>query len=141
MWYLWIFGDNVEDYLGHLRFVLFYLGAGLGAGIIHTAINYYVQVPTVGASGAIAGVLGAYLLLYPHARILTLVPILFFLQIIEIPAVIVLGLWFLMQFFSGTTSLSTADAGGGGVAWWAHVGGFLVGMALLRILTPKRTRM
>jgi hypothetical protein len=139
MWHLWIFGDNVEDRLGHGRFILFYLLAGLGAGFIHTGVNYYVEIPSVGASGAIAGVLGAYLLLYPFARVMTLIPIFFFWQIIEIPAVIVLGLWFLMQFLSGTSSLAVADAAAGGVAWWAHIGGFLVGMILLAVFRhPKR---
>ena len=137
MWYLWIFGDNVEDRLGHGRFLLFYLLAGLGAGFVHTGVNYYVEIPSIGASGAIAGVLGAYMLLYPFARVLTLVPIFFFIQIIEIPAVIVLGFWFVIQFFSGASSLAVADASGGGVAWWAHIGGFVIGMALLLVF-PRR---
>jgi membrane associated rhomboid family serine protease len=133
MWYLWIFGDNVEDRLGHSRFLLFYLLVGLGAGLIHTGINYYVEIPSVGASGAIAGVLGAYLLLYPLARVLTLIPLFFFWQIIEIPAVIVLGLWFFMQFLSGANALAVADRTSGGVAWWAHIGGFVLGMILLAV--------
>ncbi len=133
MWYLWIFGDNVEDRLGHSRFLVFYLLAGLGAGFIHTGVNYYVEIPSVGASGAIAGVLGAYLLLYPFARVTTLIPIFFFWQIIEVPAVVILGLWFVMQFLSGTSALAIADATSGGVAWWAHIGGFLVGMILLAV--------
>jgi hypothetical protein len=137
MWYLWIFGDNIEDRLGHLRFLLFYLLAGLGAGVLHTAVNYHVEVPTVGASGAIAGVLGAYFLLYPFARVLTLVPIIFIWQVIEIPAAIVLGLWFLMQLVSGTAG-GGADATGGGVAWWAHVGGFVIGMVLIRVMMRKK---
>jgi len=141
MWYLWIFGDNVEDRRGHGRFLVFYLLAGLGAGFIHTGVNYYVVIPSVGASGAIAGVLGAYLLLHPFARVTTLIPIFFFWQIVEIPAVIVLGLWFLMQFLSGTSALSVADATAGGLAWWAHIGGFLVGMVLLAVFRgPKRGR-
>src|SRR6059036_57011 len=105
MWYLWIFGDNVEDRLGHLTFLIFYLLSGLGAGIVHTVFNPDTVVPSVGASGAIAGVLGGYLVSYPFARVLTLVPIFIFVQIIEIPALIVLGLWFVMQFFYGTASL------------------------------------
>ena len=137
MWYLWIFGDNVEDRLGHGGFFLFYILAGLGAGAVHTALNYYVTIPSVGASGAIAGVLGAYLLLYPFARILTLIPLFFFWQIIEIPAIIVLGFWFVMQFLSGASSLSVADPAAGGVAWWAHIGGFVVGMILLGLMPRK----
>ncbi len=137
MWYLWIFGDNVEDRLGHGGFFLFYIVAGLGAGAVHTALNYYVTIPSVGASGAIAGVLGAYLLLYPFARILTLIPLFFFWQIIEIPAIIVLGFWFVMQFLSGASSLSVADPAAGGVAWWAHIGGFVVGMILLGLMPRK----
>ena len=137
MWYLWIFGDNVEDRLGHGPFLLFYLLAGLGAGGVHTALNYYVTIPSVGASGAIAGVLGAYLLLYPFARILTLIPLFFFWPIIEIPAIIVLGFWFIMQFQSGASSLAVADPSTGGVAWWAHIGGFVVGMILLGLMHPK----
>lgn len=137
MWYLWIFGDNVEDRLGHGGFALFYLLTGLGAGAVHTAINSYVEIPSVGASGAIAGVLGAYLLLYPWAKVLTLVPLFFFIQIIEIPAIIVLGFWFVMQFLQGASSLGIADAASGGVAWWAHIGGFVLGMILLGVL-PRR---
>lgn len=140
MWYLWIFGDNVEDRLGHARYLIFYLVVGLAGGVAHTVANPYAQVPTVGASGAIAGVLGAYLILYPHARVLTLVPIFFFIQFIEIPALIVLGLWFLLQFLEGATAVGTAAASGGGVAWWAHIGGFLVGMALVLLMTKPRWR-
>jgi membrane associated rhomboid family serine protease len=139
MWYLWIFGDNVEDRLGHFTYLIFYLLCGLGAGIVHTILNYDVVVPSIGASGAIAGVLGAYLVSYPGARILTLIPIFIFMQIIEIPAVIVLGFWFIMQFLSGTASLASATANAGGVAWWAHVGGFVVGMILVGMF-PRRDR-
>jgi membrane associated rhomboid family serine protease len=139
MWYLWIFGDNVEDRLGHFTYLIFYLLCGLGAGIVHTILNYNVVVPSIGASGAIAGVLGAYLVSYPGARILTLIPIFIFMQIIEIPAVIVLGFWFIMQFLSGTASLAAATANAGGVAWWAHVGGFVIGMILVGMF-PRRDR-
>src|SRR5688572_14023783 len=131
MWYLWIFGDNVEDRLGHFTFLLFYLMCGVGAGIVHTVLNSHTTVPAVGASGAIAGVLGAYLVSYPFARVLTLVPIFIFIQVIEIPAIIVLGLWFVMQFFNGAAALATTAAGDGGVAWWAHVGGFVIGLILV----------
>ena len=139
MWYLWIFGDNVEDRLGHFTFLIFYLLCGLGAGIIHTILNSHTEIPTIGASGAIAGVLGAYVVSYPFARVLTLVPIFFFVQILEIPALIVLGLWFVMQFFSGTAALATSSANAGGVAWWAHVGGFLIGILLIGLF-PRKDR-
>jgi membrane associated rhomboid family serine protease len=137
MWYLWIFGDNIEDRLGHSMFFIFYILAGLGAGIVHTILNASTFIPSVGASGAIAGVLGAYLVSYPFARVLTLVPIFIFIQVIEIPAVIVLGFWFIMQFLSGTASLVSTAAAQGGVAWWAHIGGFVIGMLLLGLLPRK----
>jgi membrane associated rhomboid family serine protease len=140
MWYLWIFGDNVEDRLGHFTFLTFYILCGLGAGIVHTVLNSYSAIPSVGASGAIAGVLGAYLISYPHARVLTLIPIFMFIQVIEVPALIVLGMWFVIQFLNGAASLATTAATeGGGVAWWAHIGGFVIGMVLLGLF-PKRAR-
>jgi membrane associated rhomboid family serine protease len=139
MWYLWIFGDNVEDRLGHFTYLIFYILCGIGAGIVHTILNYDVTVPSIGASGAIAGVLGAYLVSYPFARVLTLVPVVFFFPIIEIPAIIVLGFWFVMQFLYGATSLASATAASGGVAWWAHVGGFIVGMILVGLF-PRKDR-
>jgi len=137
MWFLWIFGDNVEDYLGHLRFLLFYLLCGLAAGFIHVAFNLSSTLPTVGASGAIAGVLGAYLLLFPRAKVLTLVPV-FFVFLLEIPAYVILIYWFVLQFLSGTASILGGDAAQGGVAWWAHVGGFVVGLALVKLLAPRQ---
>src|SRR5438093_4426311 len=139
MWYLWIFGDNVEDRLGHFSYLIFYLLCGLGAGIVHTILNAGTEIPSVGASGAIAGVLGAYVVSYPFARVLTLVPIFVFLQVIEIPALLVLGFWFVMQFLSGTTSLALAGGNAGGVAWWAHVGGFVIGMILVGLF-PRKDR-
>ena len=139
MWYLWIFGDNVEDRLGHFTYLLFYLLCGLGAGIVHTILNYNTTVPSIGASGAIAGVLGAYVVSYPWARVQTLVPIFIFIQIIEIPALIVLGFWFVMQFLYGAASLATTTANAGGVAWWAHIGGFVVGMILIGLF-PRKDR-
>jgi len=140
IWYLWIFGDNVEDRLGHLSFLLFYLLCGIGAGVVHTMLNIGSTVPSVGASGAIAGVLGAYIVSYPFARVLTLVPIFVFIQVIEIPALIVLGMWFVMQFFYGTASLAaTTGSEAGGVAWWAHVGGFVIGMLLIGLF-PRKDR-
>ncbi|HSU87341.1 MAG TPA: rhomboid family intramembrane serine protease [Terriglobia bacterium] len=139
MWYLWIFGDNIEDRLGHFSYLIFYLLCGLGAGIVHTILNAGTEIPSVGASGAIAGVLGAYVVSYPFARVLTLIPIFVFLQVIEIPALLVLGFWFVMQFLSGTASLAVAGGNAGGVAWWAHVGGFVIGMILVGLF-PRKDR-
>ena len=140
MWYMWIFGDNIEDRLGHFNFLIFYLLCGLGAGVVHTILNINSTVPSVGASGAIAGVLGAYLVSYPFARVSTLVPIFIFIQVIEIPALIVLGFWFVMQFFNGTAALAEASVRDtGGVAWWAHVGGFVIGILLIGLF-PRRDR-
>jgi membrane associated rhomboid family serine protease len=129
MWALWIFGDNVEDRMGSVRFVIFYLLCGLAAAIVHVATNPNSTVPTVGASGAIAGVMGAYFVLFPYSRIIVLLPILFVPFFFEVPAVIYIGVWAFTQVFSGTLSL--AQAGDvGGIAWWAHVGGFLTGVGL-----------
>jgi membrane associated rhomboid family serine protease len=127
LWFLWIFGDNVEDRLGHWRFLLFYLAGGLAAAAAHLLLNLGSAVPTVGASGAIAAVLGAYAVMFPRARVVTLVPIFFFFQVIALPAMLVLGLWFVVQIFTGTLSIGA----GGGVAWWAHIGGFLFGAAVV----------
>lgn len=139
MWYLWIFGDNVEDRLGHVRFLLFYLLCGFAAALAHVLLSPRSPVPCIGASGAIAGVLGAYLICFPFARIITLVPILFFIQLIEVPALVLLAFWFVLQFFSGALSIAaTAQTGGGGVAWWAHVGGFVCGLLLIRVSSPRR---
>ncbi len=138
MWYLWIFGDNVEDRLGRGRYLLFYLVSGLVAALLHYALNPVSRVPTVGASGAIAGVLGAYLVAFPRARVVTLVPLFPFFQVMALPAVVVLGLWFVMQFFSGFLSLGFGS--GGGVAWWAHIGGFVFGLIGMRLLGGGRRR-
>ena len=140
MLYLWIFGDNVEDRMGHGRFLTFYLLCGAAAALAQTYTNPGSLVPMVGASGAIAGVMGAYFVLYPHSRIVTLVPIVFFIQILEIPAIFFLGIWFLMQFVNGLGSIAmTAD--GGGVAFWAHVGGFVAGfIGVLIFRKPERQR-
>jgi membrane associated rhomboid family serine protease len=135
MWFLWIFGDNVEDALGSFRFVFFYLACGLAAGFTHFILGPSSAVPTIGASGAIAGVLGGYLVLYPGARVLTLVPLGFFMRIMELPAALMIGLWFLIQLASG---LLTQGMEGGGVAWWAHVGGFIAGLALVKLLRKRR---
>jgi membrane associated rhomboid family serine protease len=138
MLYLWIFGNNIEDVLGHLKFLLFYLAAGLGGAIAHIISSPYSQVPTVGASGAIAGILGAYLILFPYARVLTIVPIFFFIEIIRVPAIILIGFWFILQLFNGFLSLEVAS-GTGGVAWFAHIGGFLAGLILIYLIPKRRT--
>jgi membrane associated rhomboid family serine protease len=137
MWTLWIFGDNVEDRMGPWRFLVFYLLTGLVAGLTHWFTNLHSVVPTVGASGAIAGVLGAYFVLYPRSRIIVLLPIFFWPFFFELPAVTYLLFWFLSQVVSGTIAgLSASDVGG--VAWWAHVGGFAAGMVLYRLfLSPE----
>ena len=136
MWMLWIFGDNVEDVLGMGRFLFFYLLCGLGAIAAHAFLNLNSPVPVVGASGAIAGVMGAYLLLYPHARVVAFVPIFFLPYFFEVPAVIFLGIWFLIQVFSGLFSLMLQGPGGG-IAWWAHIGGFVAGMALVKVFQKR----
>ncbi len=135
MWFLWIFGDNIEDYLGHFQYLLFYLICGIGAGVVHTIANLASTVPAVGASGAISGVMGAYIVLFPRSRVVTLVPLLFFFFTVQLPAVVILGYWFLIQFLSGLGSLGVPGAGG--VAWWAHIGGFLLG-ALLVMRSRRR---
>jgi len=128
MWSLYIFGDNVEDRLGSLKYLLFYLLCGFASGISHLVINWHSQIPTIGASGAIAGVMGAYMILYPKSRILTLIPIFFFFHLVEIPAVFFLGIWFIFQFLSAAST-----SGQGGIAWWAHIGGFIFGIIFLRL--------
>ncbi|MEN8212339.1 MAG: rhomboid family intramembrane serine protease [Thermodesulfobacteriota bacterium] len=128
MWSLYIFGDNVEEYFGPLRFAGFYLLCGIISGLFHFFINPISMVPTIGASGAIAGVMGAYFLLYPKARILTLIPIIIIPWFVEIPAFIFLGFWFLIQFFNAAGS-----GAGAGIAWWAHIGGFIAGLVLVKL--------
>jgi membrane associated rhomboid family serine protease len=128
MWFLWIFGETVEDALGHFYFLFFYLLCGVAAGLTHVAFNWGSHLPTIGASGAISGVLGAYLVLYPRARILTLVPVIIFPLIVRLPALVFIGLWFALQFLGGIGTLQMQEAGG--VAFWAHVGGFIAGMLL-----------
>ncbi len=133
MWFLWIFGDNIEDKLGHFKYLGFYILCGAAASSVHVFFNRQTEIPCIGASGAIAAVLGAYMVTFPRARVITVVPIFFFIQIIELPAVVVLGFWFLIQFFSGTVSI-TVPQSGGGVAWWAHIGGFVSGIILFYII-------
>jgi membrane associated rhomboid family serine protease len=137
MWMLLIFGDNVEDRLGHWRYLFFYLLLGLISGFIHLLSNPTSTMPTVGASGAIAGIMGGYFLLFPRARVLTLVPIIIFIQFIEIPAFIFLGLWFLMQFLMGTSGLLSGSLESSGIAWWAHIGGFIAGLFLIRLFAKR----
>ncbi|MBW2591618.1 MAG: rhomboid family intramembrane serine protease [Deltaproteobacteria bacterium] len=130
MWSLYIFGDNVEDRLGPLRYLLFYLLCGLASGLSHLMLNLHSKAPTIGASGAIAGVMGAYFILYPRSKILTLIPIIIIPWFIEIPAFFFLGLWFVMQFINAAGS----HLHGGGIAWWAHIGGFVFGILFLRLM-------
>ena len=138
MWFLWVFGDNVEDRLGHFSYLVFYLVCGIGAGLAHVVMNLGSRVPSLGASGAISGVLGAYIMLYPGARVLTLMPLIIFWFTVEIPAFIVLGWWFVIQFLSGISSVGARSSGG--TAWWAHIGGFLLGVGLVKIWPQRRRR-
>jgi membrane associated rhomboid family serine protease len=143
MLYLWIFGDNVEDTLGHGRFLLFYLVSGVAAALGQTLVSPTSSVPMIGASGAVSGVLGAYLLLFPHAAILTLVTFGFFIKFLHVPALIVLGFWIVLQLINGYITVSAQSMGrgeSGGVAWFAHIGGFLAGMLLLFLLRPRQNR-
>jgi membrane associated rhomboid family serine protease len=129
MWSLYIFGDNVEDHLGPIRYALFYLLCGISSGLAHILLNLSSNVPTIGASGAIAGVMGAYFILHPRSKILTLIPIFFIPYFINIPAYIFLGIWFLLQFINAAGS----HAGAAGIAWWAHIGGFIFGLLFLKL--------
>lgn len=130
MWVLWIFGDNVEDRMGHWRFALFYLLAGAVASLAHGVIHPASTIPTVGASGAIAGALGAYMMLFPGAQVLTLIPICFYPFFVKLPAALFLGFWFVSQVLNGTAHAASGTVGG--VAWWAHIGGFVAGLVLYR---------
>jgi membrane associated rhomboid family serine protease len=138
MWFLWIYGDNVEDVLGHWKYVLFYLACGAAAGLVHVMLGPLSRVPTLGASGAIAGVMGAYLIKFPHSRIITLVPIFVFFTTMEIPALIILLYWFVLQVFSGVGSIGYSNVSRGGVAWFAHIGGFVAGIILIFVLRAHR---
>lgn len=138
MWFLWIFGGNVEDRMGPVAYLLFYLTCGVGSSIAQTAFSWGSHVPALGASGAIAGVLGAYIIYFPGSQILTLVILFIFWFRAQIPAVVFIGLWFLVQFLSGVGALGASGANAsGGVAWWAHVGGFVLGMLLAKIISPN----
>src|SRR5450432_392253 len=137
MWFLWIFGDNIEDHMGHGRYLLFYFLSGIAAAAAQVVLTPHVGVPTVGASGAIAGVLGAYFILYPRARVLTWFhPIFFF----YLPAWVMLGFWFALQFFSGAATNTASYSQSGGIAFWAHVGGFVAGIILVKILPERPQR-
>jgi len=138
MWFLWIFGRGVEDILGHAKYLIFYLACGIAAALVHILVNANSMVPTVGASGAIAGVMGAYLIKFPRARIVTLVPIIIFITTVDIPAAFLLLYWFAIQFFSGVGSVGYSQASSGDVAWFAHIGGFLTGMGLILIMRPRQ---
>jgi membrane associated rhomboid family serine protease len=140
MLFLFVFGRSMEDRFGHLRFLLIYFLGGLAGALLHIVLNAGSPVPTIGASGAIAGVLGAYFISYPGARITTLIPVLFFFWTVELPAILLLGYWFLLQFLSGFQMQAIQSATHGGVAWWAHVGGFVMGIVLALILPPRRRR-
>ena len=136
MLFLWVFGNNIEEAMGRIKFILFYLGGGLAATLTQVLIDTGSTVPSIGASGAVAAVLGAYALLYPRARVVTLIIIIIFITVIELPALLVLGLWFLLQLYYGSSELVQPVAGGG-VAYWAHIGGFLFGLALVRLLARR----
>jgi membrane associated rhomboid family serine protease len=139
VWVLFIFGDNVEDRMGSARYLIFYLLGGITAGVLQTVMAPQSQVPAIGASGAIAAVMGAYFLFYPRARVITLIPIFIIPWFIELPAVVFLGFWFVTQFFSGVLSLASAgSAAAGGIAWWAHVGGFVFGLVFGKVFTIGR---
>ena len=141
MLFLWIFGDNVEDRLGHARFVAFYFLCGVAAVVAHVYMNPASRIPTIGASGAIAGVLGGYFVLYPQSRVLALLPLIIIWEIVEVPAILFLGIWFLMQFYYVGVAAVRTGAQGGGVAFWAHIAGFLAGMIAVVVLKkPSRSR-
>ncbi|HYT77433.1 MAG TPA: rhomboid family intramembrane serine protease [Vicinamibacterales bacterium] len=140
MLYLWIFGDNVEDRLGHGRYLIFYLVAGATAALLQIVFSPFSAIPMLGASGAIAGVMGAYFVLYPQSRVLTAIFIVIFFDLVEIPALFFLGIWFLMQLLSGVGSLGVSNAASGGTAFWAHIGGFLLGVAVGTVLRIRDRR-
>ncbi|MBM3761977.1 MAG: rhomboid family intramembrane serine protease [Acidobacteria bacterium] len=137
VWFLWVFGDNIEDILGRANFLTFYLLSGLGGGLAHVAFNSGSMIPAIGASGAISGVMGAYLMRFPKSRIQTLLFFFVFATTIEVQASLMIGYWFVVQLFSGFGQLASSSATGGGTAWFAHIGGFVAGLALIRIL-PQR---
>jgi len=141
MWFLWIFGDNVEDVLGHAKYLIFYLLCGLAAGLTQTFFNAGSRLPMVGASGAIAGVMGAYLVKFPHSRIVTLVFVFIFVTTIDVPAVLMLLYWFFIQIFNGVGTIGYSHLSQGGTAWFAHVGGFIAGILLVNLLGTRQKYM
>ena len=138
MWFLWVFGRGIEDVLGHAKYLFFYLACGVAAAVAHVFINFSSTVPTVGASGAIAGVMGAYLVTFPRARVVTLVVLFIFITTVDIPAAFLLLYWFAIQFFNGVGSVGYSQASSGDVAWFAHVGGFITGIVLIKLMAPRR---
>ena len=136
MWFLYLFGSRVEDQMGHFRFLIFYVLAGISASVIYFLVDIHSTIPAFGASGAIAGVMGAFIVMFPRARILTLIPIFFFPLFVELSAFFFIGYWFIIQLLSGTLSFAS-HAASGGIAWWAHIGGFLVGIALVPFFRKK----
>ncbi len=139
LWFLWVFGDNIEDTLGRVRYLALYLACGITGGLAHVFLNSASALPAIGASGAISGVMGAYLVLFPRSRITTLIPLFLFATTIEVPALLMIGYWFVVQIFSGVDQLARASAQSGGTAWFAHIGGFLAGIALIQWM-PRRPR-
>ncbi len=139
MLFLWVFGNNVEDRLGHISYLFFYLVCGCGSALAHVVMNPRSAAPTVGASGAISGILGAYIVLYPRAKVLTLVPLLIFWFTVDLPAFLILGYWFVIQFFSGISTVGSRATGG--VAYWAHIGGFVLGVVLVGVWPERPRRM
>jgi len=135
MWFLWIFGNRIEDAVGHFRYLFFYLICGAGSSLVHILSNPHSDIPTIGASGAISGIMGAYFLLYPRSRIVTLIPVFIFFKIARIPAFFFLGFWFLLQLWG---SYSASLSGGSGIAWYAHIGGFLLGMVMIKFLVQTK---
>jgi membrane associated rhomboid family serine protease len=138
MLYLWVFGRNIEDLIGSGKFLVFYILCGLASAVVHVIFNAYSPLPTIGASGAIAGVMGAYLIKFPRSRIITLIPLFIFFTTLDIPAALLLLFWFGMQFLNGFGSIGSADYTGGGTAWFAHIGGFLAGMLLIKLFPPRK---
>ncbi len=136
MWFLGIFGDNIEDRLGHFRYLIFYLLCGVGAALTHYLTDSRSTIPVVGASGAISGVLGAYLILFPGRKVITLIPLLIVFFTVRLPAVVILGYWFAIQFLNGFASLGGKQ--GPGVAWWAHIGGFVLGVIWVKVFEPRQ---
>lgn len=140
MWFFWVFGSHIEDAIGSAKFLIFYLLSGIAAGIVQFLTSFGSPIPTIGASGAIAGIMGAFLALYPRVRVVTLVFIVIFITTFELPAAFMLLYWFAIQLLSGATSFANISSSGGGIAWFAHVGGFLFGLLLIRLFAGNRTR-